>query len=113
MRGWLRQNANLHHQSGDAARFDDLCPLQESLAGGTFLQVDQTASAHQAILWHLGERGEDPDLDRSVGLRAGRHRQEATPAGGVALHIAAGPFGHSIRENADPVCAFVDARPIR
>ena len=32
-------------------------------------------------------------------------------AGGVALHIATGPFGHSIRENADTVCDFADARP--
>ena len=45
--------------------------------------------------------------------RAGRHRPEATSAGGVALHIATGLFAHSIRENADPVCDFGDTRPIR
>ena len=30
------------------------------------------------VLRHLGEPGEDPDLDSCVSLRAGRHRQEAT-----------------------------------
>ena len=67
-RDW--QDADLPHQSGNAAGFDNLRPLQEPLAGGTFLQVDQAASAHQAVLWHLGERGEDPDLDRGVGRGA-------------------------------------------
>jgi hypothetical protein len=60
---------------------------------------------HLRILWHLGERGEDANLDRRVGLRAGRHCQKAVGAGGLALHFAAGPFGHSIRKDADPDCA--------
>ena len=42
------------------------------------------------------ERGEDTDLDRCVGLRAGRHRSEAPEAGCHTLHIDAGVFGHSI-----------------
>ena len=72
-----RQDAGVPHQPVHAAGFDDLRPLQEPLAGGAFLQVDQAASAHQAVLRHLGERGEDANLDRGVRLRAGRHRQEA------------------------------------
>jgi hypothetical protein len=36
-------------------------------------------------------------------VRAGRHRQEAAQAGGIALHIATGLFGHTIRKNADAV----------
>ena len=48
-----------------------------------------------------------------VGLRAGRHRQEATRAGDVALRIPIGLFGHSIRENVDLVCDLADTRPIR
>ena len=75
--------------------------------------MDQAASAHQAVLRRFGECGEDPDLDRGVRLCAGRHRQEATPVGGVSLHIATGLFAHSIRETADPVCDFGDTRPIR
>jgi hypothetical protein len=75
--------------------------------------VDQAAPEDQAILWHLGERREDADLDRRVGLRAGRHRQAAAPTRCVALHIAAGPFGHNIRKDADPHRAFVRGHEIR
>ena len=42
-----------------------------------FLQVDQAASSDQAVLRHVGERGEDADLDCRLGLRPLRHRQEA------------------------------------
>jgi hypothetical protein len=38
-----------------------------ALAGGTFLQVDQAAPSDQAVLWDVGERGEDANLDRGVG----------------------------------------------
>ena len=58
--------------------------------------MDKAASAHQTVLRHIGERGEDTNLDRGVGVCAGRDRPEAPPAGGVALHIAPGPFGHGI-----------------
>ena len=37
-----------------------------------------------------------PDLDRRVGLRAGRHRPQAAEAGRFTLHIDAGVFGDSI-----------------
>ena len=50
--------------------------LQKPLAGGTLLQVDQAASSDQAVLRHVGERGEDADLDCRLGLRPRRHRQE-------------------------------------
>src|SRR5271166_14603 len=36
-----RQDAGFSHRSNDAAGIDDLCPLQEPLAGGAVLQVDQ------------------------------------------------------------------------
>ena len=58
--------------------------------------MDQAASPDQAVLWDLRERGEDPDLDRRIGLRAGRHRPEADEAGRLTLHIDAGVFGDSI-----------------
>ena len=35
--------------------------LQKPLASGTLLQVDQAASSDQAVLRHVGERGEDAD----------------------------------------------------
>jgi hypothetical protein len=58
--------------------------------------VDQAASPDQGILWNLGERGEDADMDRGVGLRAGRHHPEAAQAERLPLHIDAGVFGDSI-----------------
>ena len=58
--------------------------------------MDQAASPDQGILWNLGERGEDADMDRRVGLRARRHHPEATEAGRLPLHIDAGVFGDSI-----------------
>jgi hypothetical protein len=58
----------------------DLRALQEPLAGGTVLQVDQAASSDQAFLRHVGECGQDANLDRGVGLRPRCHRQEAPRA---------------------------------
>ena len=37
-----------------------------------FFQWIKAASAHQEVLRHLVERGEDANLDRGVGLRAHR-----------------------------------------
>ena len=42
------------------------------------LQVDQTVSADQSVLRHLGQCGQDTDLDRHQHLRAAGHRQEAS-----------------------------------
>ena len=61
------------HASGTYHRPD----LQVPLAGGIVLQVDQAAPANQGFLRHQRERREDPNLDRRVGLRAGRHRPQA------------------------------------
>jgi hypothetical protein len=46
------------------AGVDDLYPLQDALAGGAVLQMDQATPAHQALLRHLRECGENSDLDR-------------------------------------------------
>ena len=46
------------------ARLDDRRTVQEPLAGGTVLQVDQATPAHQAFPRHQRERGEDADLVR-------------------------------------------------
>ena len=45
--------------------------LQDALAGRIILQMDQAASANQALLRKLHERSQDSGLDRSVRLRAG------------------------------------------
>ncbi len=59
--------------------------LQGPLAGGTILQVDQAAPPHQVFLWHQRERSEDPNLDRRLRLRAGRHRSQALGPGDQPL----------------------------
>ena len=64
------------------------------------LQVDQAASSDQAVLRHVGERGEDADLDCRLGLRPRRHRQEAPRPGRLALHFVTDPLGDPLRENA-------------
>ena len=67
-------------------------------AGGAFLQVDQAVSSYQAVPWHVGKRGEDTDLERRLGLRPGRHRQEAPRPGRFALHFAPDPLRHPLRK---------------
>jgi Domain of unknown function (DUF4372)/Transposase DDE domain len=93
-RDW--QDVSLSDQQLRASGIDHRGPLQKSLAGGAIFQMDQAAPADQAVLRDLGECGEDADMDRRFGLRAGRDHQEAARSGGVALHINAGHFGHNI-----------------
>lgn len=40
-------------------------------------------------------------------VRSGRHCAQTAGSGGLTLHIHAGPFGISIRKNADSDCAFI------
>ena len=44
------------------------------LTGETLLSMDQAAPLNQSLLGHQRERGEDPNRDGGIGLRAGRHR---------------------------------------
>ena len=48
----------------------------------------------------LGERGQDANLDRGIGLCARRHRQEEAATGRLALHFATDFVGHPFREDA-------------
>jgi hypothetical protein len=98
----IRQDIRLPHQPDDLAGRKHLRPLQESLAGGTVLQVDQAASSDQTVFRYVGECGQDANLDRGVGLCPGRHRQEAAQSGRLALHFATDFVGHPFRENAHP-----------
>jgi Transposase DDE domain len=108
-----RQGAGIFDQSLRPSLLDHSRPLQKSMAGGVVFQMDQAAPADQAVLWDLRECGEDADMDRRVGLRAGGHRQEAARAGCHTLHIDAGPFGDNIRKNADQGCTLVGNVPMR
>ena len=107
------KDADLPYQSDGAASIDGLRPIQKPLAGGAFFQMDQTASADQAVLWHVGERREDANLDRDFGLCAGGDRAQTARSGGGSLHIAAGYFGDGIRKNRDTDGIFSVRRQIR
>jgi len=87
------QDAYLPDQPHGVTGFDHLRPVQKPLAGGTFFQIDQTAPSDQAVLWYLGERREDADMDCRLGLCAGGNRAQTAQAGGASLHIAADNFG--------------------
>src|ERR1700723_3802077 len=59
------------NQSSRTPGANYLPTLQDALAGRIILQMDQAASANQALLRKLHERSQDSGLDRGVRLRAG------------------------------------------
>jgi hypothetical protein len=61
-----------------------------------FFQMDQTASTNQGVLWHDRERRQNADMDCNLGLRAGRHRQEAPPAFRQPLRNSTDPEPHHV-----------------
>src|SRR5690606_20208328 len=94
----------------DTARVHHLSALSPTMAGGAVLQVDQTTPAHQAVLRHVGERGEDASLDRRQHVRACRYRPKASGLTVVAAFDAANSQRHTIREAAfaSTACRFAD-----
>src|ERR1700720_2124061 len=90
------KEAGVPHQPVRVAGRDHLRALQKPLASRTVLQMDQAASADQAVLRDIRKCREDPNFDRRLGLRPRRHRQEAASPGRLALHIATDPFGHPV-----------------
>ena len=94
------QGAGVPDQSVHAAGADDLRAVQVSLAGGAVLQVDQAASADQALLRHLGECRANANLDRRERLCAGGDHQEAAQAGVVAAYASTDFVADAIRETA-------------
>jgi hypothetical protein len=74
--------------------------------GRAVLQMDQTTPAHQSLLRHFRERRAHPDLDRRLGLRAGRYHQKAPPAPAKSLHHFAGSEPHRVRTNAFETSAY-------
>ena len=73
--------------------------LPFALAGGAVLQVDQAALADQEVLRRQRERREDPDLDRRLGLRAGRDRAQEVGPGGESLPNPTDSQRYPFREN--------------
>ena len=59
-------------------------------ASRAVLQVDQATSTHQVVLWHIGERGKESNMDCGDSVRAGGGGQEAAEHLGRSLHNFAG-----------------------
>src|ERR1035437_10668958 len=57
---------------------DRVAPLLPALARGVVLQMDQTTSADQGVLWHVAQRGAPALVDRGERLRAGGDHPKAT-----------------------------------
>jgi hypothetical protein len=79
------QTPRILDQSVWLARIEHRRSVSLPLAGGAFLQMDQAAPADQGVLRNFRKRGEDTNLDRHLGLRPRRHRQEAAEPAAVAL----------------------------
>ncbi len=95
-----RQAAEVPDQQLCASGADHRPNLQAALAGGTVLQMDQAAPADQGFLRHQRERGEDPNLDRGVGVCAGGDRAQAVGTGGQPVPDSTDSQPHAFRENA-------------
>ena len=75
-----RQNLQFPDQQLFDPRTDRRRPLPVSMAGGAVFQMDQTTPENQILLWNFRECGEEPDLDRHLGLRArGDHQKTTQP----------------------------------
>jgi hypothetical protein len=61
--------------------------------------MDQAASSYQSLLRYLGERCQNPALDRGVGLRARCHRQETPQPHCLTLRTATNLEPHHVRTN--------------
>jgi hypothetical protein len=72
-----------------------------------FFKWIKTAPADQGVLRYVGERGEDPDLERRVGLPARSDRAQASGYPGEPLHYSAGSERDALGENADFSGVFV------
>lgn len=95
-----RQQARVPHEQLHPAGAHHRPALQVPLADRDLLQVDQATPAHQELLRHLSQRGEGPDLDRHLRLRAGGHPEEEAQPDPGSLHNLADPERHPLRETA-------------
>jgi hypothetical protein len=94
------QSVGVLDQSVCSAGADNLRAVQMPMAGGVVLQMDQAASANQAVLWHFGECRANANLDRHQRLRAGGDHQEATQTGFVLAYLVTGFVVDALRETA-------------
>jgi len=89
-----RKTSHLPDPQFSVSSADRRTSLQMPLADRIVLQVDQTTSAHRAVLRTFRERRENPSLDRQFRLRAIGGGQKTLAAGAQPLH----PFPNSQRQ---------------
>ena len=94
-----QQRSGLYYQQLRFTCIDHRRALPLPLASRAVLQVDQTASAYQAILRHFRECGENADMDCYLRLRLSRHREEKTQNRGFALYNITDTKSDSFRKN--------------
>jgi hypothetical protein len=95
-----QEAVQVSHQQLHAAGTDYRPDLQVPLAGGIVLQVDQAAPADQGVLRDQRKRGENANLDRGLGLRAGGNHPQAPGAGSEPLPNSTDFERDAFRENA-------------
>ena len=80
-----QQDTDLLNQQLRITSFDDCPTLQVPLASRAILQMDQTTSAYQELLWHLRERRQVANLDFDQRLCSSSDRQKTTQLKGQSL----------------------------
>lgn len=63
---------------------------------------------HQTVLWHVGKRGEDTDLDCGVGLCPDRHHPQTLGDQHAAVYHATDLIGDAVRKNPAPRSTYRD-----
>ena len=108
LRNRKQPTSGLSDQQLHPASLDHCQALQMPLAGGTVLQMDQTAFADQGLLWYIRERSEDSNLDRHIGLCAGSDHQKATSSGLEPLHNPTDFERNPFRKNSNITGTYIN-----
>ena len=86
--------------------------VQKPVASGIVFQMDQTTSADQKFLRHLGQCGQDPSLDRHLRLCAGGHFEKATQFAGKSPQNPPNIERQRIRENRSTRTTYANCAPV-
>src|SRR5271157_4603373 len=95
-----REEPGFPDQQFSAAHPDHRATLQVPLASRVVFQVDQTTSAHQEVLRPLAQRGEDPNLDRHLRVRAAGDCSQAPGIGTQPLSHGTNSEPQFVRKSA-------------
>ena len=101
------KTSRIFDQQFFAVGCDDRRALQKALGGGIVFQMDQAESAHQTFLRHVGERGENANLDCRVRLCGRGHHKKGAGAWHLTLHFST-DFVRSLFEKTQLDRVFLD-----